>query len=297
LTPSEPRVAITGASGFVGSSLTERFERSGWSVVRFTRSAGEASELSVPFHLGDEVGEGVFRSRHVDALVHCAYDFRPVSWVDIRRVNVEGSRRLIAAAAAAGVPRMVVISTISAFAGCRSLYGRAKLEIEAEAERFGAMVVRPGLVYGDLDSTGGGMIGSLRSSARGRLVPLLDGGGHLQYLVHVDDLFELVRRLCSGDLGPVKAPMVVASPRGVTMRELVAELGRRQGTRPRFVSIPWQAVWLGLKGAEALGLKPSYRSDSVVSLVHQDPHPDFPSFADLGVRVRDFGDAMSRTGE
>jgi len=58
LTPSGPRVAITGASGFVGSQLAERFERSGWSVVRFTRSAATASDLFVPFHLGEEVGDG-----------------------------------------------------------------------------------------------------------------------------------------------------------------------------------------------------------------------------------------------
>ncbi|MGA7910893.1 MAG: NAD-dependent epimerase/dehydratase family protein [Candidatus Dormiibacterota bacterium] len=296
MTSSEKRVAITGASGFVGSQLAERFERAGWPVVRFTRGAGQATDLTIPFHLGDDVDAEVFRSRHVSALVHCAYDFRPVRWDDIRRVNVEGSRRLIAATAAAGVPRTVVISTISAFVGCRSLYGRAKLEIEAEAARFGATVVRPGLVYGDLDSAGGGMIGSLRRSARGGLVPLIDGGRHHQYLVHIDDLFDLVRRLCAGDLIPPQRPVVVASPHGVTMRELVAGLARRQGTRPRFVSVPWRAVWLGLKGAETVGLRPSYRSDSVVSLVHQDPNPDFTSLGELGVSVREFGDELSRAG-
>lgn len=293
----EGRVAVTGASGFVGSQLSDRFEQRGWSVIRFTQSATEATDLSVPFHLGDDVDPEVFRSRHVDALVHCAYDFQPVSWDDIHRVNVEGSRRLIAAAAAGGVLRTVVISTISAFAGCRSLYGRAKLQIEAEAARLGAMVVRPGLVYGDLDSAGGGMIGSLRRSARGRLVPLIDGGGHLQYTVHVDDLFELVWRLCASDLTPPTRPVVAASRRGIAMRDLVAELARRQGTRPRFVGIPWQAVWLGLKGAEMVGLRPSYRSDSVVSLVHQDPHPDISSVEELGVTVRDFGDVTNRAGQ
>lgn len=286
----EMRVAITGASGFVGSRMAGCFERAGWSVIRLTRSAREASDHSVPFRLGDEVDEEVFRSRHVNAVVHCAYDFKLVRWDDIHRVNVEGSRRLIAAAVAAGVRRTVVISTISAFAGCRSLYGRAKLEIEAEAARLGAIVVRPGLVYEDLDSASGGMTGSLQRSARGGLVPLVDGGRHRQYLIHIDDLCELVRRLCAGDIRPPARPVVAASPRGLTMRELVSELARRQGSRPRFVSIPWQAVWLGLKGAEMAGLRPPYRSDSVLSLVHQDPSVDFSSLGELGVSVRDFGE-------
>ena len=280
------RVGITGASGFVGSQLASRFEKEGWSVIRFSRGGREA----VQFQLGDEVSPEVFRSREIGALVHCAYDFRPVRWADIDRTNVEGSRQLIDAANAGGVERIVVISTISAFAGCRSLYGRAKLAIEADAARSGGAVVRSGLVYGD-DSgpSSGGMIGSLSRSARGRFVPLLDGGGQLQYLVHIDDLFQLVCRLCTGDLGRPARPVVAASARAWTVRELVRELAGRQGSEPRFVSVPWQVAWLGLKAAELAGLRPAYRSDSVISLVHQDPHPDFASLTELGMSVRDFG--------
>jgi nucleoside-diphosphate-sugar epimerase len=280
------RVGITGASGFVGSQLASRFEKDGWSVVRFSRGGRDA----VPFQLGDAMSPEAFRSRDVGALVHCAYDFRPVRWAGIDRTNVEGSRRLIAAAAAGGVERIVVMSTISAFAGCRSLYGRAKLAIEADAMRSAGAVVRSGLVYGD-DSgpSSGGMIGSLSRSARGRVVPLLGGGNQLQHLVHIDDLFHLVCRLCAAELGRPARPVVAASPRGWTVRELVSELARRQGNEPWFVSVPWQSAWLGLKAAELAGFRPAYRSDSVISLVYQDPHPDFASLSELGVSVRDFG--------
>ena len=281
-------VAITGASGFVGSQLAERFERDGWSLTRFTRGGGEPSARAVPFHLGDEVSPNAFRSRSIDALVHCAYDFGPLTWTDIRHINVEGSRRLIRAARTAGVAKVVVLSTISAFPGCRSIYGRAKLEIEAAAFESGATVVRPGLVYGDLDTPGGGMIGSLRRSARGRIVPLIEGGRPLQYTVHIDDLYRLVCMLCAGELQAPEKPIVAASPRGMSVREIVTELARRQGAKPRFVAVPWQAVWLGLKTAELLGLRPAYRSDSVISLVRQDPNPDFASLSELGVTARDF---------
>ncbi|TAN33679.1 NAD-dependent epimerase/dehydratase family protein [bacterium] len=282
------RVAITGASGFVGAQLVDRFEHAGWSVTRFTRAAGEGAGGTVRFRLADEVNPDDFRSRRIAALVHCAYDFGPVTWSDIRRVNVEGSRRLMAAARAGGVETMVVISTISAFAGCRSLYGRAKLEIEAAAADAGAFVVRPGLVYGDVPTPVGGMFGSLMKSVRAPLVPLIDGGVHPQYLVHVDDLFGLVSRLCAGDLGEPAGPIVAASSRAWPMRELLRELARRQRRAPRFIGVPWQAVWAGLKLAELARLRLGYRSDSVVSLVHQDPRPDFGSLSELGVGVRDF---------
>jgi nucleoside-diphosphate-sugar epimerase len=281
-------VALTGSSGFVGSQLAQRFNSRGWSVVPFKRNAGSEDRTAVTFNLGDELNPEVFASHRVDALVHCAYDFHPTSWREIQRINVDGSKKLFAAAHAGGVKHVVALSTISAFEGCRSMYGRAKLEIEAAATAIRASVIRPGLVFGDDLSREGGMFGALKSSVRAKIVPVIDGGRHCQYLVHIDDLFALVNRLCEGSVDSVGKPITSASPRCWPVRDLLVILARRQGVTPRFVNVPWQAVWLGLRTAELLGLKLGYRSDSVVSLVYQDPRPDFSGLQRLGISPRDF---------
>ena len=280
-----PQIAITGARGFVGSMLARRFESSGWTVTRLSQSgpAGDA----VPFRLGDEVQPEIFRSRNITALVHCAYDFKPTRRADIDRINVEGSRKLLEAAAAGGVARIAVISTISAFEGCRSLYGRAKLEIEHEAASAGALVVRSGLVWADGPPGGGGMFGSLARSVNAGVVPLV-GGEYPQYLIHEQDLWELVRRFIEGDLQNPGQPVVAAASKPWLMRDLLAELARRQGRHPRFIPVPWQPVWAGLRLAELAHVTVPYRSDSVVSLVHPDPQPDFASLRALGIMARDF---------
>lgn len=257
-------------------------------MVSFTRSSPRQSATEVRFELGKPVDPDVFRSRQIDALVHCAYDFEPRSWAEINRVNVEGSRKVFEAAKAAEVGAVVAISTISAFQGCRSMYGRAKLEIEAAAARIGASIVRPGLVFGSDWSRPGGMFGSLKNSTRGRVVPLIDGGVHCQYLIHIDDLFELLRRVCARDVEPGQKPVTAASDKCWPMRTLLELMAQRQGSTPRFVSVPWRAVWLGLKSAEVAHLNLGYRSDSVVSLVNQDPHPDFSAIRELGVTPREF---------
>jgi nucleoside-diphosphate-sugar epimerase len=279
-------VAITGARGFVGAMLARRFEDSGWAVTQLSHTAG--GDGSVPFQLGDEVAPEIFRSGETTALVHCAYDFRPISRSDIQRVNVEGTRKLLAAATTGGVDRIAVLSSISAFDGSRSVYGRAKLEIEAAAAAAGALVVRCGLVWADGPPSGGGMFGSLARSAGARLVPLVDGGVHPQYLIHEQDLFELLRRFCGGEVQNPGKPVVAASPRPWAMRDLLRELARRQGTRPRFLPVPWQPVWAGLRLAELVHLPVPYRSDSVVSLVYQDRRPDFESLRALGITAREF---------
>jgi nucleoside-diphosphate-sugar epimerase len=283
------RIAISGAHGFVGSLLARRFLEAGWVVTRLSHTASASDGDTVPFRLGDEVQPEIFRSRNITALVHCAYDFKPVARTKIQRVNVDGSRKLLASAAAGGVQRIAVMSTISAFEGCRSDYGRAKLEIEAAALAAGALVVRSGLVWADGPPAGGGMFGSLARSVKSGLVPLVGGGGHPQYLIHVQDLWELLRRFCDGEFPNPAKPVVAAASKPWPMRELLAELARRQGVHPRFLAVPWQPVWAGLRLAEIGHLPVPYRSDSVVSLVYQDPKPNFESLRAVGIAARDFG--------
>ena len=281
-------VAITGASGYVGSMLAGHFEDAGWTVTRLVRTPNRADGSMVPFRLGEELEPDVFRRRQIDALVHCAYDFRPVKHIDVHRINVDGSTGLLAAARTGGVERIVVMSSISAFTGCRSIYGQTKLAIEAAAASVGALVVRSGLVYGDGPSTGRGMFGSLATSVQRGLVPLIDGGIHPQYLIHEEDLWSLVMRFCGGELANPGKPVVAASPRAWPLRDLLTVLARRQDRHPRFLRVPWQPVWAGLRLAELAHLPVQYRSDSVISLIYQDRNPDFASLAALGVTLRDF---------
>jgi nucleoside-diphosphate-sugar epimerase len=236
-------VAITGAHGFVGSMLARHFEDDGWEVVRFSHSRSAGDKATVPFLLGGDVVPEIFRSRQISALIHCAYDFHPVSRSEIHRVNVEGSRKLLTAARAGGVEKMVVISTISAFEGCTSTYGRAKLEIESAAASVGALVVRPGVIYGDGPPSAGGMFGSLAKSVQSGVVPLIDGGIHPQYLIHEEDLWHLVKRFVDGELRDPGRPVLAAARKPWPLRDLLAELARRQGRHPRFVNVPWMPVW------------------------------------------------------
>jgi nucleoside-diphosphate-sugar epimerase len=287
---SEPRCAITGTSGYVGSRVMRYVEARGWSVAELSRrSSGERARgrVHVPYHLEGAPDPAVFRQHGVRALIHCAYDFGPARGADIHRVNVEGSIRLLRAAREGGVERIVFLSSISAFDGCRSLYGRAKLAIERAAFETGASVVRSGLVHGGRSS--GGMFGSLqRIASRSSIVPLIGTGAYLQYLAHEEDLCAVLFRLATRDMEGATRPIVAAASRGWPMRDLLQAL-RPEGSAPlRFVSIPWQAIWVGLKTAETCRIPVPFRSDSVISLVYQDPAPDFSIARRLGFTFRDF---------
>ena len=110
----------------MGGRLKAHLQRRGWRIIEWTRQPAPGSN-GVPFQLGQTIDPHSLTG--VGALVHCAYDFAPSRWKEIETINITGSERLFQAARAAGVAKIVCISSLSAFAGCRSLYGKAKLRV------------------------------------------------------------------------------------------------------------------------------------------------------------------------
>jgi nucleoside-diphosphate-sugar epimerase len=142
------------------------------------------------------------------------------------------------------------------------------------------------LIYGERP---GGMVGSLTKAVRSLpLVPLTGNGRQMLYAVHENDLATLIDRLLSGSDVPA-GPIIAASERGMTFRQVLETLAAREGRRVKFLPVPWRLIWAPLRLAEALGLPLKFRSDSVISLVNQDPHPDFAATRAVGVALRDFG--------
>ena len=280
---SKPICAITGTGGYVGGCLKNFFTARGWEILELTRRPKPGAR-AVAFQLGAEISPSSLEG--VTAFVHCAYDFKPLRREEIHAVNVEGTRKILRAARTVGIGKIVCLSSISAFDGCRSLYGRAKLEIEKIALDNGALAIRPGLVYG---SGPGGMFGKLAAQVRqSSIIPMIGDGSQIQFLVHNEDLSAFIEKFAAGEI-PV-APRVLTAAHGQPwpFKQLLLEIARGLGKKIRFIPLPWRLVWAGLKSAETCGLRLNFRSDSLGSLMHQNPQPDFSPNAAAGLVCRPF---------
>jgi nucleoside-diphosphate-sugar epimerase len=284
--------AITGSNGYVGSCVKNYFAALGWEILELTRQPMSGGR-GIKFQLGAEISPQSLEG--VTALVHCAYDFKPLRRDEIRAVNAEGSRKIFQAAHAAGVERIVCISSISAYDGCRSLYGQAKLGIEKIALDCGALVIRPGLVYG---SGPGGMFGKLVGQIRqSSVIPMIGDGSQIQFLVHHEDLSAFIARYAGGEVKIPPQILTAAHEQPWAFKKLLLKIARGLGRKPKFIPLPWRLVWAGLKSAELCGLKFNFRSDSLVSLMYQNPQPDFSANAKVGLDCRPFEiEKLSLTG-
>lgn len=287
---SMANVAITGANGYVGSRLARCFEKRGHVVFPMIRRLLSNTERHIPFDLNHAIPAIEFRKRNIEILIHCAYDFSPKSWSEIYTRNVKGSEALFLSAQEGGVKQLLFMSSQSAFPRCRSYYGHAKWEMERIAVRTGALIVRPGIVYG---KNPGGMMGSLVESVSSRrLVPTIIHPGKSLHLVHEDDLCDLVFRLATGELPQPSRPVIAASAEGWSVGDIVRKLARQAGRSVLIIPVPWFLVWIVLVFLETLGVNVPFRSDSVLTLGYPNPDPEADAIRLPQIRFREFEEAQ-----
>jgi nucleoside-diphosphate-sugar epimerase len=246
------------------------------------------------FSLSSGADANFFADNKINSLIHAAYDFNPLSREAIWDRNVKGSVNLFKQARAEGVESVVFISSMSAFEGCRSLYGQAKLETEnALPATVSGYSVRPGLIYSAPLSESGGMVGALLTSiAKSSLVPLIGNGQQELYLTHAEDLARFIELLLQTSPAALNQTLLAANPRPYTLRtiiNLLAETVSEKKVHP--IPVPWQLVRNSLRLFESAGVKMRFRSDSVLSLMYQDKQPDFAATTEL-FAFRDFSDAI-----
>ena len=288
--------AVTGATGYLGGAICSYLRSLGWEVIKLVRSVSEVAQPPKPgrlvggvanldarfFDLSQPVPSGTFDG--IDLLVHAAYDLSLTAEADIWRVNIGGTRSLLDAATHAGITRILVLSSMSAYQGTTQIYGRAKLVIEDLTRSCGGCSVRPGLVYGDHP---GGMAGALQKLALLPIVPVPTDGSR-QYPVHEDDFLEAIGALVGQNPVPV-GPIGIASPDSVSFKRLIQGFGKQDGHRMRFIPVPWFALYSIMRIAEGLNIRMPVRSDSILGLVRPAPSvPGASMLSALGVVFRSF---------
>ena len=258
------RIFITGANGFLGSSLARFLLDAGHTVAGSVR-AGPGKVIGVPgikeigvVELGRPFDKNLFRQK--DAVIHCAHDFSP----DSVRQNIDGTRAIYAAARDAGVGRQAFLSSYSARRDSPVDYGRIKHELENFFLAAGQVVIRPGLVIGN-----GGLFGrNMRRILSSPVIPLPDGGRDRVPIVGILDFLAATRLIIeSGRPGAYN--LFCNEP--VTLRELTESLNRHAGHRSMYVGIPcsW-SVWF-LNTMQKLGVRFPVNVNNLKALKHTQP--------------------------
>ena len=144
------KVAITGASGFIGRHLADRLEGEGHETVRLDCSLnGAALENFVKTNLTD-ASELAQAFAGCDSVAHCAGINREIGDQTFARVHVRGTRNVLKAAKIAGVKKIVLMSFLRARPNCGSPYHESKWTAEEMVRQsdLDYTILKAGVVYG-----------------------------------------------------------------------------------------------------------------------------------------------------
>jgi len=236
------RIAVTGATGFVGSHLLDRALAAGHQVQALTRRAQPARR---GVHWVDGALDRPDALRRLadgcDALVHVAGVINGDREAFVAG-NIHGTEAVMDAVAAAGVRRVVHISSLAAREPKLSTYGWSKCVAEEPVIAAGGdwTILRPPAIYGPRDRE---MLELFRL-ARRRVVPL-PPGVRLS-VIAAADLGDLI-------LACLERPASIGRtfepddnrPGGWGAAELARAIGRAVGKAVLPLPVPRRAMLLG----------------------------------------------------
>jgi nucleoside-diphosphate-sugar epimerase len=258
------RVVVTGAAGFLGSHVCERLVEHGHEVLgvdAFTdfydsslkrrTAAWLSDEWGIEVHERDVLDSGLpDELRGAAAVCHLA-GLPGVRCRDPQRLesgNVESTRRVIRAAAAAGVHRVLLASSSSVYAPAGaaireeapleplSAYGRSKQSAERVAAELASesglelVVLRYFTVYGPRQRPDMAFARFLSALRSGEAMPLFGGGAQRRDFTYAADAAEATALAL--ERGRPGAAYNVSGGRSVELSHALSMLASEAGSAP-----------------------------------------------------------------
>ena len=259
-------VLVTGATGFVGSAVARTLLGHGYAVRALVRPDSDRRNLqglAVEPVVGDLTDPASLAGavRGCQGLFHVAADYR--LWTPdpdaLYRANVQGTRMIMEAALAAGVPRIVYTSSVATLGlhadgtpadestpvtlqDMIGHYKRSKFLAEAEVRRLvaeqglPAVIVNPSTPVGprDIKPTPTGRL--IRDALTGRMPAYVDTGLNI---VHVDDV--AIGHWLAFERGRAGERYILGGE-NLALREILEQVAALSGRRPPRLRLPHELI-------------------------------------------------------
>lgn len=259
-----PIALVTGGTGQVGRHVIARLVRDGWTVRALVRDPAGARALDVELVQGDVLDAEcmLHAARVADVIFHAAAVVTSAGgWEAYRRPNIDGTKNVIAAAAAAHA-KIVHVSSVAVYGNSgryssnggkthedvplaplddTAFYARSKRESEAlvldahRAGRIWATALRPDVIYGRYDRQ---FVPRMARMLRRGFAPVVGSGLTTLPIVHAENVAEGIVRAASVEAAGGRA-YNLANDFDVTVDEFFTLAAQGLNVRVHKVRVPY----------------------------------------------------------
>jgi nucleoside-diphosphate-sugar epimerase len=274
MSSAQKQAFVTGGSGFIGGRLIERLHSEGWRVRALARSQSSAEKVRA---LGADPVEGDLEDSDAlragaegsDVVFHAAAHLGEWGPRDeFMRVNVGGTKNVLAACREAGVRRIVHVGTEAALLvgqplvnadenvplrpDSKAIYSATKAMAEqavrdANSDALETVVVRPRLVWGRGDTT---ILPSLVEAVKGGRFAWIGGGRHRTSTTHVENTVHGL--ILGAEKGKPGGVYFVTDGDPVVFRDFITELLATQGVEVPDRNMPASLAKVAAVAAESV---------------------------------------------
>jgi dTDP-glucose 4,6-dehydratase len=268
---AQKRILITGAAGFLGSHLCDRFIKEGYHVIGMDNLiTGDLRNIEHLMKLKNfefyhhDVSKYVFVPGELDYILHFASPASPIDYLKIPiqtlKVSSLGTHNLLGLARIKKA-RILVASTSEVYGdplvhpqteeywgnvnpvGPRGVYDEAKRFMEAMTMAYHTYhgvetrIIRIFNTYGPRMRLNDGRVlpAFIGQALRGEDLTMFGDGSQTRSFCYVDDLVEGIYRLLMSDY---VQPMNIGNPSEITIKEFGEEIIKLTGTTQKLISKP-----------------------------------------------------------
>ena len=268
------RIALTGATGFSGPLILQALLEQGHEVAALARKPEALVGQKVQVVAGDLADEAALAVlvKDADAVLHVAGATSARNRFGYFHSNLEGTRKLYAAARVAGVERFVFVSSVTAREPSLSSYAASKAAAEhfllGQAGGMQVLVLRPPAIYGPGDRATLPLVKAMQ--AKTAFIP---GHKHSRFaLLHVQDFAHIAAEAVSSS----RTGLIELDDRNGSYdwNMLAAEHRRITGLPERVIFIPKPVAFaaaVAVEGFSRVANRPSMTNTGKVNeLYHRD---------------------------
>ena len=290
------RIAVTGASGFVGRHVTTLLAGRGHQVRALVRddpgrAAAALPAERTPGDLADPAALAAL-TRGADVIVHLVGIIVEAGAATFEAVHVEGTRRLLTAAREAGVRRFVHMSAV----GARdepgaTRYHRTKWRAEELVRSSGLShaIFRPSIISGPENRP-------IRTLARlhrwSPLVPVFGDGSFAMQPVWIGDV--ALAFALAAERPALSGVFELGGPATLTYEEFVRAIGRAAGHPRRLVHVPLAVARAAAAALGVMGPLAPLTLDQLQMLVEGSATPANALESTFGIWALPFDEGLAR---